>query len=112
MSLTDKEILKALEICTQQVGCNGCPFLNSLENKYRGGYACAEEMRKSALDLIKRLQDEKKALINGQETLHKTIVEQKAEIERLEAEKRKLKTEMSYMSSPNTIGDRHEMGCW
>ena len=69
--MTDNEIIKALECCTQQAGCNGCPFLNSLENKYRGGYACAEEMRKSALDLINRLQDEREALINGQETLRK-----------------------------------------
>lgn len=35
-----------------------------------------------------------------------------AEIERLQKEVSKLKHEMSYMKSPNTIGDRNEMGCW
>ena len=61
--MTDNEIIKALECCTQQAGCSGCPLVNSIQMKYRGGYACAEEMRKCALDLINR---------------------QKAEIERLE----------------------------
>jgi chromosome segregation ATPase len=36
----------------------------------------------------------------------------KAENKELKAKIDKLKLEMSYMSSPNTIGDRHEMGCW
>lgn len=40
------------------------------------------------------------------------INRQKTEIERLQAEIKKLKRDMSYMSNPNTIGDRHEMGCW
>ena len=39
---------------------------------------------KDALDLINRLQADKEALINGQETLQKHIADQKAEIERLE----------------------------
>lgn len=37
-------------------------------------------------DLINRLQEEKEALINGQETLQKYIAEQKAEVERLKTE--------------------------
>ena len=60
--MTDNEIIKALECCTQQAGCNGCPLLNSIQMKYRGGYACAEEMRKCALDLINRLQAENERL--------------------------------------------------
>ena len=40
------------------------------------------------------------------------INRQKTEIERLQAETKKLKRDISYMSNPNTIGDRHEMGCW
>lgn len=40
------------------------------------------------------------------------VAKLKAENERLKDENRKLRNEMSYMSSPNTIGDRHEMGCW
>lgn len=70
-------------------------------------YNLGERMEElnSAEEEITRLKDEKKACIAGQETLQKYIAEQKAEIERL-------KLEMSYMKSPNTIGDRHEMGCW
>lgn len=67
--MTDNEIIKALECCTQQAGCSGCPFVISNEMKYRGGYACAEEIRKCALDLINR---------------------QKAEIERLKHRKTEL----------------------
>lgn len=37
--------------------------------------------------------------------LNREIAELKAEIERL-------RLEMSYMKSPNEIGDRHEMGNW
>lgn len=40
------------------------------------------------------------------------INRKKAEIERLKAENQKLKRDMSYMSSPNTIGNVQEMGCW
>lgn len=47
------------------------------------------------------------------------INRQKAEIERLNhiraelsKENDRLKAEMSYMKSPNTIGDTHEMGAW
>lgn len=37
---------------------------------------------------------------------------QKAEIESLKDAIKDLRREMSYMVNPNTIGDRHEMGCW
>jgi hypothetical protein len=40
------------------------------------------------------------------------VAKMKAENNRLKEENRKLRNEMSYMSRPNTIGDRHEMGCW
>lgn len=40
------------------------------------------------------------------------VAKLKAENERLKDENRKLRNEMSYMSNHNTIGDRHEMGCW
>lgn len=36
----------------------------------------------------------------------------KAENKALKEEVSKLRLEMSYMHNPNTIGDRHEMGCW
>ena len=81
--MTDNEIIKALECCTQQAGCSGCPFVISNE-------ICSEALLQNTLDLINRLQDEKQALINGQETLQNTIVEQKAEIERLKHRKTEL----------------------
>ena len=40
------------------------------------------------------------------------VAKMKAENKALKNEIQKLKHEMSYMSSPNTIGDSHEMGCW
>ena len=36
----------------------------------------------------------------------------KEENKRLKEENQKLRIEMSYMSIPGAIGDRHEMGCW
>ena len=88
MKLTDEQIIKALECCFDrgfsELECDKCPF-------YTATTKCTEDLKQAILDLINR---------------------QKAEIERLQAEVKKLKNEMSYMSSPNTIGDRHEMGCW
>lgn len=83
MNLTDNEIIKGLECCTQKVGCSGCPFLNSLENKYRGGYACAEEMRKSALDLIKRKDKALKLATKEVVDLKIKVKQQKVDIDRL-----------------------------
>ena len=36
----------------------------------------------------------------------------KAEIESLKEALKDLKREMSYMTNPNIIGNRNEMGCW
>lgn len=74
---TDSEILKALEYCSQQGSMSECERC-----KIKRG--CRFELIKLAFDLINRLQAEKEALINGQETLQKYIAEQKAEIERLQ----------------------------
>ena len=86
--MTDNEIIKALECCSDipEKSCkdNDCPFIAECG-------ADLHILEKSALDLINR---------------------QKAEIESLKEALKDLKREMSYMSSPNTIGDRHEMGCW
>ena len=85
--MTDEQIIKALEICSDKliISCpDDCPFYDE----------CEEDLyvlKRQALDLINR---------------------QKAEIERLKKKISRLKHEMSYMKSPNTIGDRHEMGCW
>ena len=74
--MTDNDIIKALECCTQQAGCSGCPFVISDEIKYRGGYSCSEALRKNALDLINR---------------------QQAEIERLEAQHREMSIGMKVL---------------
>ena len=80
--MTDNEIIKVLECCGKEYSCEKCA-LNTWLDKKRD---CIGAILVNALDLINRLQDEKQALINGQETLQNTIVEQKAEIERLQKE--------------------------
>ena len=64
-----------------------CPSMKIIVNPNAGYVITVQDI----LDLIKR---------------------QKAEIERLEAENKKLKSDMSYMINPNTIGGVHEMGAW
>lgn len=64
-----------MERCPQHTECCYCNSLEECGNK--------RILTTSVFDLINRIQDEKQALINGQETLQNTIVEQKAEIERL-----------------------------
>ena len=87
----DNEIIKALECCLSgkdyDTACMKCPIEPICESD--------DILFKYALDLINRLQDEKQALINGQETLQNTIVEQKAEIERLNDELQRAKVEIS-----------------
>lgn len=80
--MTDNEIIKALECC-RSTSCYDCPYND--EN------LCIDALLQYALDLINR---------------------QKAENERLKDKNAKLRLEMSYMKSPNTIGDIHEMGAW
>ncbi len=45
-------------------------------------------------------------------TLTNDIRKLQKALERANATIADLKHQMSYMSSPNTIGDVHEMGCW
>ena len=104
--MTDNDIIKALECCGNQM------------------YSCTDKSCKAktlgeALDLINRQKEEisKKdieidILIRKKEDLSDEVSDLRAEVERLQTENKKLKRDMSYMSSPNTIGDRHEMGCW
>ena len=80
--MTDNEIIEALKRCPQHTECCYCNSLEECGNK--------RNLTTSVFDLINRLQDEKQALINGQETLQNTIVEQKAEIERLKHRKTEL----------------------
>ena len=93
MTLTDKEIIKALECCEEDY-CHAsqCPAFRETKE----GEECRTELIKLALSFINRLQDEKEALINGQETLQKTIVEQKTEIGEL---RKGFTADMDYFAS-------------
>ena len=64
--MTDNEIIKALECCVKGLECKNCPA-----NPHKGNYGyCTSLLLKAALDLINR---------------------QKAEIERLEKDSKRLK---------------------
>lgn len=96
--MNDNDIIKAYKCCTLEA-CNctaNCPYRGT-SGKFTGE-ECWRKAREDVLNLINR---------------------QKAEIERLNhiraemsKENDRLKAEMSYMKSPNTIGDTHEMGAW
>ena len=71
--LTDNEVVKALECCKQGIDsiiCGECKKCPNYEGKTG---LCKEDLPTVALNLINRLQEEKEALINGQETLQKYI---------------------------------------
>lgn len=74
--MTNNEIIKALECCAGDDGCDVCPM-------YKPSSECITELQGKALDLINRLQADKEALIAGQETLQKALAEKAAEVERL-----------------------------
>ena len=84
--MTNQEIIKALEwLKGDNVPCASCAY-------HQHGFSmCWRTAVQDAIDLITR---------------------QQAEIERLKEENQKLRLEMSYMSGNNSIGDKHEMGCW
>lgn len=90
--MTDAEIMKALECCAGDDGCDVCPM-------YKPSSECITELQGKALDLINRLQSEKEALIAGQETLQKALAEKNAEIERLTAEKENLRCVIEDLSN-------------
>ena len=111
--MTDEQIIKALECCQSNDNktCRRCYFR---QDRY-----CRETMAGYALDLINRQKAEierlgkesadKERAYNEEYILRKEL---QSENESLKEAIKELRREMSYMSSPNTIGDRHEMGCW
>ena len=105
MNLTDKEVVKALECCissSTSLACFKCPMAKNKE--CNGSNTNINKLVvENALDLINRLQDERESLINGQETLQNTIVEQKAEIERLQKTKSAKCGTCAY-AKPTTFG--------
>ena len=114
--MTDNDIIKALECCTKSQTNEDCKKLRCTffdEDIDMCGTINSETIiQQNALDLINRQKEMIDGLIAGQETLQKALAKKNAEIESLKEALKDLKREMSYMSSPNTIGDRHEMGCW
>ena len=71
--MKDKEIVKALECCEFKGNCLDCPM-----NHYKDGI-CSNEMLKSALDLINRLQTKNDRLEHQLETLCFALKTVKAE---------------------------------
>lgn len=58
--LTDKEIVKALECCSEEDKCKECPYYN------KGNFKCLNyKFFKDLLDLINRLQAENERLKNA-----------------------------------------------
>ena len=90
--MSDEDIVLGLGCCN--IGrCDVCPYHNRKDIA-----DCREQNGNDAFRLLNVLIVENAKL--------------KTENERLKSEKAKLKHEMSYMISPNTIGDTHEMGAW
>ena len=81
--MTDNEIIKALECCTDEwyENCNECPY--SIDT------VSCERMKllKDSLDLINHKQELLDAAIAGQETLQKALAEKDRIIKRLNDEK-------------------------
>ena len=77
--MKDEQIIKALECCADDsvIRCEECPYGVSI-------FSCRQmQLRKDALDLINRLQDEKEGLINGQISLQKALRQKEAELENI-----------------------------
>ena len=84
--MTDNEIIKALECCTDESyeNCNECPYSTDT-------LSCERlKLLEDSLDLINHKQELLEAAIAGQETLQKALAEKEKEIERLTAEKEQL----------------------
>lgn len=99
--LTDEEIVKALENCLYgdyKTKCKGC--------RYDESKHYCQDMDKDALNLIRRLQAEKDNAKYTAESLHKTIAEQKSEIERLTEERNAYIVELNSVEEANTYANR------
>ena len=73
--MTDNEIIKALECCSQNNGCESCPYM------WMGH--CTEQLPEDALGLINRQNAEIDGLKIANEKMYEAGKEQEAEIERL-----------------------------
>jgi predicted nuclease with TOPRIM domain len=97
--MTDNEIIRALECCSKSSwlnDCEGCPCYDETEDIQTS--ECQERLMKNALDLINRqkaeldkLAEEYGELIIEKDELFDIAEKQKAEIERLEKDSKRLK---------------------
>lgn len=87
--MTDQEIIKALECCANELGCEKCPA-----KPHRGNCGfCTAPLIKSAFDLITRKQAKIKELRGKLKSVRGAVELQLAEIEEFEKFEDKLKTE-------------------
>lgn len=96
--MTVEGTIKAAEcLAGEKVLCENCEY---------SGFPypiCSRLAAKDTLALINRQKADIERLQSMNQSKLDTIHDLRAEIE-------ELKLEMSYMSKPNTIGDKHEMG--
>ena len=83
--LTDNEIIKALECCSDEMGCKkGCPCFDPKSKSSHCAAVGDNGLEKLALDLINRLQEK-------DETRHKVFETKCEELEIVKAENERLK---------------------
>lgn len=80
--MTDNEIIKALECCSEANNCCMCEYEPT--EYIKGTLGCANELLKCAFSLINRQKAENEKNENIIRFADKTIATQQAEIERLE----------------------------
>jgi hypothetical protein len=85
--MTDNEIIKALECCAGDDGCDVCPM-------YKPSSECITELQGKVLDLINRLQANNSSM---QSTLAKmSMGVEQAKAEAIKEFAKRLKSDMSY----------------
>lgn len=114
--MTDEQIISALEWCEHFE--NNLVLSGRIGEKFTLALQALQTIRQVLKDFNRqKAENEKKnteidILIEKKDTLQDENSELMAEVERLKEEIKDLKREMSYAVYPNTIGDKHEMGCW
>lgn len=93
--LTDEEIVKALECCTRGEGCEGCPY-------FENGIDCVRISEKDTLDLIHRLQEEKKDLANQTNELANELAEHEEFTKKVKEENEKRKKILAYKNKSDS----------
>lgn len=91
MSMTDEQIVKALECCENEINfCSICPyFLQNKENDF-----CTEDMAKDALALIKRQQADKERLEIELQTMRIAANSYKSRVQTLEMDNAQLHSDI------------------